>query len=621
MSGVCRLRPSRDVSCGSCRITFQRDTPLHHHWLRATFLSLCSNKHASLKSKAGCRELQLYINTFPVAKSTRDAAPHKKSEAEEIPLDARNDSDGGDVAQQPDEDEDTILTGYRLVAVMIGLCCCVLCISLDNTIVATAIPTISAHFQSRDDAGWYASAYLLTTSAVTLVYGRIYTFVPVKWVYLSALFLFELGSLVSGVAPSSTALIIGRAVAGLGGGGLFVPRRRRPAFSGFIMGMYGIGSVIAPPLGGAFTDHLTWRWCFYINLPLGAVTAIAIVLTLQHTNSIVKTPWREKLRGLDPLGILTFLPAIISLLLGLQWGGTTYAWSNSRIIGLFCVFGVLLLSFTALQLYSGERALLPPRLLRKRNIWGSALFSFSLNSAIFIFIYYLPIWFQTIKGATATSSGVMNLPLTLTNALVALSSGLLVTALRAYPIYSPLMLLSATMASISAGFLTTLHAGSGSAAWVGYQVFFGLAAGLGIQLPVFVVQTTLTANDIPSATALMAFVQLLGGAVFVFVGQNVFGNRLVAALGRAEVDGDLPAGVDPGAVLAAGPAGLRVGFTGDALALLVKVYNYAVVRTFLVGVALAAVSVLGAAVVEWRPVQEREKRQLVDGSRVTVEEP
>ncbi|OJJ99061.1 hypothetical protein ASPACDRAFT_29519 [Aspergillus aculeatus ATCC 16872] len=537
-------------------------------------------------------------------------ARSKSPEAEEIPLDTRNDTDS-EVNLQAADIEDTVLTGYKLAAVIAGLCCCVLCISLDNTIVATAIPKIAEHFHAFNDAGWYASAYLLPTSAVTLVYGRIYTFFPIKWVYLTALFLFELGSLISGVAPSSTCLIVGRAISGLGGGGLFsgsliiisqcVPRHRRPIFSGFIMGTYGIGSVIAPPLGGAFTDHLTWRWCFYINLPLGAVTALAILFTFQGTQPLIQATWQEKLRRLDPLGILTFLPAIICLLLALQWGGTTYPWGSGRIIGLFITFGVLFLCFIAIQLYAGEKAILPPRLLRGRSIWGSALFSFCLNSAIFIFVYYLPIWFQSVKGASATESGVMNLPLTLSNALLAMGSGLLVTAVRYY--YSPVMLLSAGLTCISAGLLTTLRLDSPAAAWAGYQVFFGLAAGLGIQLPVFVVQTTLPTTDIPTATALMAFVQVFGGAVFVFVGQNVFQNQLVAALLHA----DLPAELDVQAVLGAGPAGLRAIASGDTLVTLLGVYNLAVVRTFYVAVGLAVASVLGAAVVEWRPISKERR--------------
>ncbi|RAH50546.1 uncharacterized protein BO95DRAFT_459032 [Aspergillus brunneoviolaceus CBS 621.78] len=239
---------------------------------------------------------------------------------------------------------------------------------------------------------------------------------------------------------------------------------------------------------------------------------------------------------------------------------------SGRIIGLFIAFGILFLCFITIQLYAGEKAILPPRLLRGRNIWGSALFSFCLNRAIFIF---LPIWFQCVKGASATESGVMNLPLTLSNALLAMGSDLLVTAARYH--YSP--------------------------------VFFGRAAGLGIQLPVFVVQTTLPTTDIPTAAALMAFLQVLGGAMFFFVGQNVFQNQLVAGLLHA----DLPVELDVQAVLGAGPAGLREIASEDTLVTLLAVYNVAVVRTFYVAVGLAMASVLGAAVVEWRPISKERR--------------
>jgi MFS family permease len=144
----------------------------------------------------------------------------------------------------------------------------------DNTIIATAIPRITDQFHALNDVGWYGSAYLLTTCSFQLIFGKLYTFYSIKYVYLAALFLFELGSLICGVAPSSTALILGRAVAGLGCAGIFsgailiiaktVPLHRRPAYTGIIGAMYGIASVAGPLMGGAFTDRLTWRWCFYM---------------------------------------------------------------------------------------------------------------------------------------------------------------------------------------------------------------------------------------------------------------------------------------------------------------------------------------------------------------------
>jgi MFS family permease len=214
-----------------------------------------------------------------------------------------------------------------------------------------------------------------------------------------------------------------------------VPLKKRPIYNGVLGAMYAIASVVGPLLGGVFTDKVTWRLCFYINLPCGLITAIYLVFFLpdfEAEGQMLSLPLRSKLAELDLRGMIFFLPSLVSLLLALQWGGTTYAWGNARIIALFVIFGLCCTAFIIVEIRQGDRATFPPSMMARQTLWACAIFIFFLAGAFMVVTYYIPIWFQAIKGTSAIQSGVDNLPSILAAGVFSLASGGLVSVVGYY---------------------------------------------------------------------------------------------------------------------------------------------------------------------------------------------
>jgi MFS family permease len=289
---------------------------------------------------------------------------------------------------------------------------------------------------------------------------------------------FEIGSIVAALAPNSRTLIVGRAITGAGGGGIsagsliliniLVPLQSRPKYSGGVGSMFGLASIIGPLLGGYLTA-VSWRWCFWINVPIGAVSLVVLAFATPKTPPAVKpsSTWRSRVAELDPLGFALIAPATVCLLFALQWGGTQYPWNSGRIIALFVLFGVLTLAFIAVQAWRKDDATVPPRIFFQRTIFSGLIAATGIGSLLVVFAFYLPIWFQAIQGKSPQSSGLSLLPLLLSNVLVV---GIAGVGTSVWGYYTPFMYLGGALCIVGAALISTWQVDTGPGQWIGYQV-------------------------------------------------------------------------------------------------------------------------------------------------------
>ncbi|KAM3072295.1 hypothetical protein ACMFMG_009105 [Clarireedia jacksonii] len=486
--------------------------------------------------------------------------------------------------------------GIRLGLIVLALWISVFITNADTYMVATAIPQITNYFGSLEDIGWYASAYLLAVASCRTSCKRLYAFFPIKWMFVLYVFIFGVGNLICGTARSSTVLIIGRAVAGAGSAGVFpgfgiiithcMPPRKQALHDGYLGVIYAIAAITGPIIGGALTSNVSWRWCFYIN-SLAASVAIILIVCCLKLQTVATENWKDRARGIDILGLVVLMPAIVCLLLALQWGGTRDPWASSKIIALLALFGVLSCCYAIVQGMKVKHSTIISAILRERSLLATAWFSFGLGSSISMVTYYLPIWFQVVKGVSALKSGIMNLPLILTIVIASTLSILIVLRSR---YYAPLMLISSILSATGFGMLSTLTLESRFGAWVGYQVLAGFGIGLGIPMSFTVTKLVSDPNVASAAISVCLFMQATGGAVFVSVGLNIFINKFVTSLGVHSAD--------LAAVLSSGLTnfGTATGSPDD-----VKLVNSnSLAYSFIAAAAIAAASVFGSLIVGWK---------------------
>ncbi|KAL4733577.1 major facilitator superfamily domain-containing protein [Aspergillus similis] len=470
--------------------------------------------------------------------STDGRQPGSTSDSEHSP------SDGSQEHNDPNETAPEYATGITLGLIMITIFVSTILVSLEISIIATAIPGITKDFRRLDDVGWYGSATFILAAAASPLWGKLFKYVNVKWTFLSAVGIFLVGSVVAATAPNSVSVIIGRAFQGWGASGVLKdtliiinyvgPPRNHPLLIGAWM---AVSTILGPVIGGAFTSGVSWRWCFWINLPVGGL----IVLLLFHV---------EITLALD-------LPGFCLLLVSL-----TKAWNHSSVIAALMLWIVLTIGFFVTEWLQGPRAMAPFSILKQRTTW---------------IMFYLPIYFQSIHGQSAVKSGVNTLPFLALFAVRAVVSGAFIGKTH---YTQPYELLGALIMTAGMALIYTLDVDSPQAMYLGAEVLSGFGVGICSQIPMTAVQGFSQPEDVSSATGIMCVKHSV--APTLSPSRNPFANRMLQTVlaSASHLYSSL--------VLGTGASELQTVFSGNDLTAVIAAYMVGIKDVFAFSLACVA---------------------------------
>ncbi|WP_405700566.1 MFS transporter [Streptomyces sp. NBC_01383] len=480
--------------------------------------------------------------------------------------------------------------------VMLALMIAMLLAMLDNLIVGTAMPTIVGDLGGLEHLSWVVTAYTLATAASTPIWGKLGDMYGRKGIFLTSIVLFLIGSVLSGMSQDMGQLIGFRAIQGLGAGGLMVgvmaiigdlvPPRERGKYQGLMAGVMAIAMIGGPLVGGTITDHLGWRWSFYINLPLGAV-ALGMVTAVLHL------PKRERAKSkVDYLGAGLLTVGITSIVLVTTWGGSEYDWNSAVIMELIAIGVASLAGFLFVETKASE-PIIPLHIFRNRNFTLMSLVGFMSGFVMFGAVLFLPLFQQSVQGASATNSGLLLLPMLLSMMIVSLIAGRVTTSSGKYKIF-PIM--GSILMVVGLFLLSQMDTGTTRFTSGVYMAVLGAGMGFLMQITMLVAQNSVELTDMGVASSATTLFRTLGSS---------FGVAIMGALFTGRVQDEMAARGGGGAT--ASSAQLDAASLAKLPVPVREAYQFAVSSgthiAFLVGASVGLVALVAALFVKEVPLR------------------